>query len=359
MKIMFSPLSSECFSSNFQQARQRILRASNALDIQSLTFLHPLNGPEHTELACDWFWLSPNHASKLLVIISATHGVEGITGSALQLDLLRSLQQLLQQHNQLQILLIHALNPWGFAWLRRGDEQNIDLNRNFIDFDHSLPENCAYDAIHCALMSDNNTELSRFRQQTDQTYYEKAVSGGQYQHRDGIYFGGICPSWSRQILEMQLADGLPDFKRIAVIDLHTGLGPYGYGEIISDHKPGSAGDRHASRWYGKHVTSPLMGTSISVTKVGLLDYFWHELIGDRGCFITLEFGTYGTAALFECLIQEQRLYNQVGRQSDSVLFNTEVQQLLEHFNPVDNYWREMVLWRARQVVTMAVCGLLE
>ena len=29
-------------------------------------------------------------------------------------------------------MLIHCLNPYGMAWLRRGNEKNVDLNRNFL-----------------------------------------------------------------------------------------------------------------------------------------------------------------------------------------------------------------------------------
>ena len=32
----------------------------------------------------------------------------------------------------LRCVLLHALNPYGFAWLRRVNEHNVDLNRNFL-----------------------------------------------------------------------------------------------------------------------------------------------------------------------------------------------------------------------------------
>ena len=38
--------------------------------------------------------------------------------------------------------MIHALNPFGFAHLRRANEDNVDLNRNFVDHEGgNYPEN--------------------------------------------------------------------------------------------------------------------------------------------------------------------------------------------------------------------------
>ncbi len=45
------------------------------------------------------------------------------------------------------VLHVHAINPYGFAWLRRTNEQNIDINRNWINFDLPLPENPLYEEL--------------------------------------------------------------------------------------------------------------------------------------------------------------------------------------------------------------------
>jgi hypothetical protein len=47
---------------------------------------------------------------------------------------------------------VHALNPFGFAWLRRVNEYNVDLNRNFQDFNKSLPSSAPYEAFHDCLV---------------------------------------------------------------------------------------------------------------------------------------------------------------------------------------------------------------
>src|SRR5690606_41795533 len=78
--------------------------------------------------------------SKVLVLITGTHGVEGHAGSAVQTDLWGLIEQRkVTLPEDIAILMVHPLNPFGYAWGRRCDEQGIDLNRNFIDFTQPLP----------------------------------------------------------------------------------------------------------------------------------------------------------------------------------------------------------------------------
>ena len=73
-----------------------------------------------------------------MVIISETHGVEGFCGSGCQVGFLveRVYEGL---PKTVGVALVHALNPYGFAWLRRVNEDNVDLNRNFRDFTEPPP----------------------------------------------------------------------------------------------------------------------------------------------------------------------------------------------------------------------------
>ena len=42
------------------------------------------------------------------------------------------------------LVFVHALNPYGFSWVRRVNEDNVDLNRNFPDWSQPLPTNDGY-----------------------------------------------------------------------------------------------------------------------------------------------------------------------------------------------------------------------
>jgi hypothetical protein len=60
--------------------------------------------------------------TKMLIHVSGTHGVEGFAGSAIQSSLLQCYKT--EENGELlpTIVIIHALNPYGFATLRRVNE---------------------------------------------------------------------------------------------------------------------------------------------------------------------------------------------------------------------------------------------
>ncbi|MCI0508217.1 MAG: M14 family metallopeptidase [Gammaproteobacteria bacterium] len=359
-----------CFPASYTSARQHLLQTlqqiSGQLTRRHQTFSHPLTGPNGQALHLDWLWLGQNEAPEnILVLISGTHGVEGFTGSAIQSHWLPYLAEQLAKHPELGVIIIHALNPWGFAWLRRYDHEGIDLNRNFIDFNATLPQNKNYDLIHKDLFCDTSRQvadtLAYWKSKLGHEDFHAVITRGQYQHPDGLFYGGASPSWSRQVLEQACrTTALQNARRIAAIDLHTGLGPYGHGEVINDHQPGSAGFNLACQWYGANAQSALLGESCSPPKSGLVDYFWHDLIGGRGCFVTLEYGTYSLEKLLTVSCEEQRYHNSYGQNLEQRTINhAAVTAIHDFFYPKDHVWRELVLFRAGQVITMALQGILK
>jgi hypothetical protein len=357
-----------CFCPGFAEARQHFIDTYQQLApglIRSChSYSHPLTGPRGEPLSCEVLHLGQTERpQQLLVLISGTHGVEGFTGSAIQTDCLPLLAEVLQQQQSLGIIMIHAFNPWGFAWLRRYDHEGIDLNRNFIDFSATLPDNPGYEQLHSHLLSIGDVTADNLHllwQGMTQEEFVKVITEGQYKHEDGFFFGGKAPSWSRKVLEEVTADSLfSSADRIAVVDLHTGLGPYGYGEIINDHPSGSTGYDWVINWYKDNAQSTELGESVSSPKQGLVDFHWHKVIGKRGCFVTLEFGTYSISHLLLSTIQEQQYQNQLSQSSDiRDLENTRVQQLKQFFYPQETSWQQQVLFRGRQVVSMALDGIM-
>ncbi|MDO8844921.1 MAG: M14 family metallopeptidase [Methylicorpusculum sp.] len=352
------------FGQDYWQARDKFLIACRLLPGRLTTLLHPLHC-EDQPLATDLFWLGDEKAENVLVIISATHGVEGFCGSAAQVNWLR--HEVLP--DKVAVLFIHALNPFGFAHLRRVNEDNIDLNRNFIDF-NQVPVNEGYRALADVLLpsgwdessfSDCQQALAEFRNKHGQRKTEEAVSGGQYHYPGGLFYGGKAPSWSRHNIEQLIQDyQLTDRKKVAVVDIHSGLGPYGYGEIICDHPPHTPGAARARRWFGDSVTEPALGTSTSVPKSGLLDYAWQQALGDKVCYVTLEFGTYALEEMFEVLREENYVWQKEGASKSLSNAIKRVQQRLRgYFYPDKTDWKEMVLFRSSQVLAQALRGLQE
>lgn len=316
-------------------------------------------GPDGEELVTDSIWIGDQHAENVVVVLAGTHGIEGLAGSAIQADLLQLLaNRQLDCPEQTALLLVHALTPWGFAWLRRCDANGVDLNRNVVDFSAELPENLGYQELRPTLFSEDAKQrwqiFEQFSQSYGRTALEIAISGGQYSDPAGPFYGGQAPAHGQLVCEALIEHYDLSRRRLAVIDLHTGLGPYSYGEVICDHAPDSDGATVAQQWYGDSVTLPLAGTSTSVPKHGLLDYLWHAIMDQRSCYVTLEFGTYSINRLFEVLLRDHQLWAQDDL-NDARLTHSSLMR--HHFCPNDSAWQEMVLLRGRQVIAQAIRGV--
>jgi len=353
-----------CFSPDYRQARAAFLAAAQKAGASFTHHPHPLTDPEGEALATDVAWMGDKNAENVLVLLSATHGVEGFNGSAAQVDFLNSAAPL---PDNVAALLIHAANPHGFAWLRRVTENGVDLNRNYVDFSKSLPVNPGYEELADAIMPDSldaqalqacDARLSDYRAAHGQLAFEKALSAGQYTHPHGLFYGGTASTWSRTTCERIAADfRLSERKHVALLDFHTGLGPFGYGEPICDHSPTSHAVTLARRWYGDSVTEPALGTSSSVAKSGLSDYGWQDLIGPQLVFIALEFGTYAFDNMMQVLRADHWLHAQGEVDWHAPQTQAIKTAIRRQFYPDTPDWEEMVLLRSRQCIRQAISGL--
>lgn len=352
------------FSASFAEARNRFLACARQSGAEIHTYTEPGHGPDGEMLACDTAWLGPADAPRVLVLLSGTHGVEGFCGSAAQCDWLA-------HHASLPpataALAIHAINPYGFAWLRRVTQEGVDLNRNFVDFGQSLPDNPGYDELADAIVPERldgetlaqaDARLTAYREAHGQAAFERALSGGQYSHPHGLFYGGSAPCWSRRTSEsIAAAHRLAGRQRVALLDFHTGLGPFGYGEPICDHPPASLGVRLSRTWYGDSVTEPALGTSSSVAKHGLSDYGWQQIVGEALVFIALEFGTYSMENMLSALRADHWLHAR-GEVDWQAQKTQQIKAAIRRqFYPATPDWQQMVLFRCRQVIAQALAGL--
>lgn len=340
------------FSQRYAGARDKFISAVETSSIVERVnnIVHPVRGPKNERLFCDIAWAGSPKAKNILVLVSGVHGVEGSVGSAIQSDFVGRHRRL---PGDVCVVMVHALNPWGFACASRNDHEGIDINRNFVDFSAGVPDSADAVAIWEKLknQTDAATLVGEHREQFDK------LSQGQYSHPEALYYGGEKASWSRQTIEELVAQIKPEKRdNIIVIDIHSGLGPYGYGELICDHAPGSAGQKMARELFGATVTEPALGTSSSGIKHGLHDYLWHQQ-GDNVCFLTLEFGTFGNQQMLNVLFADQQL-----QQSGTIDWSDEKTLDIKHamqdfFCPAETQWQELVLFRGRQVIEMALEGL--
>lgn len=349
------------FKTDYHKCRQQFLSACDKVSyLQRQSRSWPLGGEGLPDLSVDAAWFGHPDARRVLVMLSGTHGVEGYCGSAIQSFLLHELnQQTSPLPDDMALLMVHSLNPWGMYWARRCDHQGIDLNRNFVDF-ANLPgtDPRQHHVMSALLRESEGARMAAFQQlvmQWGQGEFERVVTEGQYEFSWAPFYGGSGPSFSAGVVDELIAHWQLESRELVVIDLHSGLGPWAYGELISDHPAESAANAYARRLFGAAVANTMSGDSFSQPKFGLLDYRWHTLMADRGCYLTLEFGTYSTDALFSVLCQDHLWWRQ--RTPDSLqddAYQVTRQAMLKHFCPRDLIWQQAVVFKAWQVMQRVV-----
>jgi uncharacterized protein DUF2817 len=264
------------FSENYGRARESFVSAAKLAGAHIRSFECPAGGPDGERLWTDVARIGSDSPKVGVFLLSGVHGAEGFFGSAYQVKVLREKAQLIQQQlgPDATLFLVHAVNPFGFAYMRRTNEDNVDLNRNFVDFSRALRPDQGYEEIHDFLVpSDLNGPV---REQADRGIsgyiaergmgaFLSALTQGQYTRPLGLFYGGSKPSWSRQTW-FQLVDELAStLRRAAIIDFHTGLGNKGEIEVIL-FSPDQ--DRAAKIW-GEKLKS-LSGSILSSAIIGTL-----------------------------------------------------------------------------------------
>lgn len=307
------------FAATYAEARAKFGAAAQARGLSVTAHVHPTaRGAQGEELAIDVAVLGPSDAREMLLLLSGTHGVEGFCGSGCQVSFLRDdafFAQMLASN--VRIVLLHALNPYGFSHLRRTNEDNIDLNRNFRDFSTTPPPYRAYADVHPFLVpamwpptAENEGRIGAYMAAHGQPALQAAVSGGQCEFPDGLFYGGVRPAWSNGILRQVLREHGGKVHSLAWIDFHTGLGPRGHGEKIFAGQDNDADFARAKAWWGADVTSFHDGSSTSAPLTGVnYNAAYEECPQADYTGIALEYGTLSFAAVLQALRGDQWLAN--------------------------------------------------
>lgn len=350
------------FSDSYAQARQAVLRAAADAGAEVQTHVLPLPGRDGELLAIDAILDGPADAPRLLMTTSAVHGIEGHAGSAVQCGLLRRSAALRRIAGPgVAMLHVHAVNPHGFSFGRRVNEDNVDLNRNFVDFARPLPENADYDALHHLLLPDtwppganNEAALHALTAGWAPRRAQRAVSQGQFRHADGLFYGGRRPTWSHLRFRDLLQRFVVGRRHLGWIDLHTGLGPSGVGERIfaatAEALP------RALRWWGTGITRVEDGTSTSIPLAGPIQHAVIDgLPGLRHTGICLEYGTVPQERMHAVLRADHWLHQHP--EAEPALARAIRRDLRDAFYVDTPAWKQAVWSQALEATEQALRGL--
>jgi hypothetical protein len=324
------------FSPDYVTARTRFRQAVENARGQLQAIPLDATGPHNEELTIDIGWLGSAHPKRVLLHSSGIHGVEAFAGSAIQLQVLDNLPEL---PGDTALILTHVLNPYGMAWLRRHNETNVDLNRNFLGPGEEYagaPE--AYSKLDSFLNPRSPPSSDFYHAKVilrilryGYATLAQTIAGGQYEFSKGFFFGGKRLEQGPEKYQRFLAQRLASAEQVIGIDVHTGLGKYGEDTLLAEDS-----ESIAYRVRG--------GIGSMISRV---------LPDSRVSFVTQEFGTYSGVTVLHALREENR-FNFFG---SGGIDHPAKQKLKEAFYPNDDSWRLHVLKRGREFLNQVHASL--
>ncbi|MCZ8256933.1 MAG: M14 family metallopeptidase [Polaromonas sp.] len=356
------------FSASYAAARARFLEAATSSGMVLRSYEHPLKGRDGETLAMDVALDGPPDAERLFVVSSACHGVEGFCGSGVQVYAAHDAEwRAKARAHGVAVLYIHALNPHGFSYARRTTHENVDLNRNFHDFSRPLPVNEAYREIHELLLPaqwppshENQAAIAAYIDTHGVARYQAAVSQGQHEFPDGMFFGGTEPTWSNRTLREVLQDFAQRAKRVGWMDLHTGLGPCGVGERIFACADEPQALARARAWWdgggATPVTSFYDGSSSSARLTGLMwNVMYDECPQAEYTGIAMEYGTLPILDMITAMRADhwRHKHPEIPAGQHAAI----TRQVMNAFYVDTDEWRAHIVAQARQAMFQAVDGL--
>ena len=301
-----------------------------------------------------------------LMVSSGLHGVEGFVGSALQLALLEHLHGQ-RPPDPIRIVLVHAVNPFGFDRLRRFDEAGIDLNRNFLFGDQTY-SGCP-DAYH-QLNGLLNPESSpgRYDLFTMKCMWlifrygieslKQAVAGGQYEYPRGLFFGGQDLAMSSRLVQENAPSWVGAAQQTLHVDIHSGLGKFGRYQLLTHATSDSDENAWFCRCFGAENVQSLIQAGAAYDVSGAMTQWVQENCGEAGSWVRamgLEIGTHHPIRVLAALRAENRAHH-YGDPKDAS-YRRAKREIMECFCPRSERWRCQVIESGMKVFKQAMTVL--
>jgi len=349
------------FSPDYTAARARFRSSALALGCELEEHAIGEQGPDGEELTLDLARLGEASARKVVVVSSGLHGVEGFLGSAVQAALLEDQLGGWRPQKDCALVLIHALNPYGFAWIRRVDQDNIDLNRNFL-VDDEVYEGAPglyepLDEFFNPRHPPNPLEPFKLRAalkivQFGMPALKDTLPVGQYEYPEGMFFGGTGPSKTQQILDRELPRWFGQAEHVLHVDFHTGRGKWGTYLLVANREADDPRMARLREIFGDVIEDWAPTETLYTIRGGFGTWCQHKLPHVTYDELTAEFGTYYTIKVVEALRRENMAHHYC-TPGDSALERAK-EQLKETFAPADTAWRESCVAQGLEIVGKAI-----
>jgi len=287
-------------------------------------------GPSGESLSVDIAALTSSNDERLIILTSGVHGVEG-PGTG--------------------IVLIHATNPWGFAHIRRVNENNVDLNRNFLDFTapgaSSHPQYAELDpVINPQVAPSIAGEISYWFNAMKQIISNRGVSKlfkpiaeGQYDYPKGVFYGGSTVEQSCLLLQSLVLKYANKVDRISILDVHSGLGPFAVATLIGNVNVVTKEKR--LQWLSTHFDNRIIlddQSDNTYNANGSFSQWCRQAFADKHyLFLCIEIGTVNPIKLFSALRRENQAHHWAADNSN--IYRKSKRALFKVFAPRNSDWR--------------------
>lgn len=353
---------SEVFFDEYEDVRSHLTETVAALKAEgfAVEFYSEPVGVEDDLYIDNIYIPSKEKQTNLIVLTTGVHGIEGYIGSVMLDVFWNEIYPDVNKDNT-GVLVVANVNPYGMKYHRRYNENNVDLNRNFIldwnSFDMTV--NKDYPKVDTFLGPENAMgnilwHEARFYGSLVKEVLEdgadvisNALLGGQYEAAEGVYYGGNGDEASTTYLKDVFKQTLESkYENIVHIDIHSGYGPR-YNMVIFNSAFDTITEEESMKLFNYGNVIAIDSEDFYPTTGDTTDYFYRlrEAMGNETSLFStcFEFGTIGDSFLDSIISMKYTIEeNQNHWYPSSNATTNEIikERYQELFYPTEKEWRE-------------------
>ena len=324
--------------------RNQLLQLAQSSNLKHKSVLHSLKGPHGEDLFTDYFYTEAK-SKNTVIHLSGLHGVEGYFGDLVQQDILK----LLAKDSQLpfQLVIVHAVNPYGMAWCRRTNAKNVDLNRNslkiydipnshFERFSPFLDTNADWGSIEALL----GVFVGFYTVGPKQMI--QSVACGQTDFPMSVFYAGSKLQPELESLKATLLEIVPIENHLVVMDVHTGLGSHGQESLIVDGPDSQDEIQFFEKVFQKKTIVPGKTRGIYQANGTIANLFYDDWNRDHVRYVCEEFGTRAFPVVLKALMKDNYLHHwqpDLTHEEKLKAWSDVSSRMLYAFFPEEQAWR--------------------
>ncbi len=354
---------SEVFFNEYDDVREHLMNTVDILKKEGHKVelsSHPID--EKDGLYIDSIYIpATEKQTNLIVITTGVHGIEGYIGSVMLDVFWKEIYASEVNKANTGVLVVANVNPYGMKYHRRYNENNVDLNRNFIldweSFDKTVnkdyPKVDTFLGPQDAMGNIMGHEVGFYGSLVKEVIEDgadvisNALLGGQYEAPEGVYYGGNGDEASTTYLKdvfKQTLEG--EYENVVHIDVHSGYGPR-YNMVIFNSVFETINEKESQEMFGYNNIIAYDSEAFYPTTGDTTDFYYrlNEQLGNKKALFStcFEFGTIGDSFLDSIISMKYTIEENQNHwyPSNNATTNEIIKERYQElFYPTEKEWRE-------------------